>query len=110
MSASEKVLWGYLRKDQLGFRFRRQYPVAYYFLDFYCPEASLCVEVDGELHELRLDRDAQRDATLRDLGIFTYRLPSLELFEGNTAGICRHLMAIKGLCESRTGRKGNDLF
>ncbi|MHB1354432.1 MAG: endonuclease domain-containing protein [Anaerolineae bacterium] len=31
----------------LGFKFRRQYPVAPYIVDFYCSEAQLGIELDG---------------------------------------------------------------
>ena len=50
MSVSEKVLWEQVRKNRLGYGFRRQVPVGPYILDFYCARASLCIEVDGEQH------------------------------------------------------------
>lgn len=34
MSTSERVLWDRIRKDALGFRFKRQVPVGEYVLDF----------------------------------------------------------------------------
>ena len=107
MSVSEKVLWGFLRHKRLGFSFRRQYAVDRYFLDFYCPEAKLCVEVDGEQHLERLDRDAHRDEVLKSLGIETLRIPSLDLFEMTGKGREQALLAIIDACESRTGRVGN---
>src|SRR5687768_269602 len=86
MSVSEKVLWEHLRKKRLeGFGFKRQVPVGPYVLDFYCPQASLCVEIDGEQHALRLDRDARRDQYLREVGIATLRIPSLVLFAPDSA-------------------------
>jgi very-short-patch-repair endonuclease len=56
-------------------------PVLDYFLDFYCGEAMVCVEVDGELHALRTDRDEVRDRRLAEAGILTIRVPSLDLFD-----------------------------
>ena len=44
-SVSEKVFWEYLRHDKFGFRFRTQYRVRGYYLDFYCPAAKVCVEI-----------------------------------------------------------------
>lgn len=39
---AEKLLWYHLRNKQLaGFKFRRQYPVQNYILDFYCLEENL---------------------------------------------------------------------
>src|SRR5947209_7486209 len=81
MSLSEKLLWSHLRRDQLGFRFRRQVPIDVYYLDFYCSSARLCVEVDGEQHEFQREYDANRDRVLKSLGVETLRIPSKELFE-----------------------------
>ncbi len=61
MSVSEKRLWAYIRKDRLGFSFRRQVPIGEYVLDFYCAKAALCVEVDGEQHAPRAAADRRRD-------------------------------------------------
>jgi very-short-patch-repair endonuclease len=47
----EKLLWYSLRDRQLyGLKFRRQYPVGPYVLDFYCYEYKLCIELDGGQH------------------------------------------------------------
>jgi very-short-patch-repair endonuclease len=47
----EAALWRHLRARQLaGFKFRRQHPVGWYVLDFYCCEARLAVELDGGQH------------------------------------------------------------
>jgi very-short-patch-repair endonuclease len=107
MSVSERVLWGFLRYKRLGFGFRRQYPVGPYLLDFYCPEAKLCVEVDGEMHLARQDRDEARDLYLSQLGIETLRIQTKELFEGCGKGRERALLEIIDACEERTGRPGN---
>ena len=48
---AEQLLWHVLRNRQFGgLKFRRQYPVAPYVLDFYCHEARLAIEVDGGQH------------------------------------------------------------
>jgi very-short-patch-repair endonuclease len=104
MTASERVLWERIKRDQLGFRFRRQHRVLQYFLDFYCPEAMLCVEVDGELHALRADRDAKRDMELKRLGIETLRIPSMDLFDANTVRAEKWVRLIVERCRARTGR------
>ncbi len=33
-----------------GYKYRRQYGVDQYILDFYCPELKLAIEIDGDLH------------------------------------------------------------
>jgi very-short-patch-repair endonuclease len=47
---AEKKLWALIRADQLGVRFRRQYPVGPYVVDFYCSSARLIIEADGGQH------------------------------------------------------------
>lgn len=47
----EQLLWSKIRNNQIsGYKFRRQYPVDNYILDFYCPAAKLDVEIDGGQH------------------------------------------------------------
>ena len=50
-TAAEASLWLLLKGRQVGGAlFRRQYSVGPYVLDFYCPAARLCVELDGAAH------------------------------------------------------------
>ncbi|MHC5611987.1 MAG: endonuclease domain-containing protein [Nostoc sp.] len=53
---AEKLLWQKLRDKQLlGFKFRRQQTIDRFIVDFYCNEARLVVEVDGEIHAILLE-------------------------------------------------------
>jgi len=72
---AENLLWLLLRNRGLGFKFRRQHPVGKYFLDFYCPEVLLAVELDGGQHnrDVATLRDEQRTAEIRNLGIEVLR-------------------------------------
>ncbi len=48
---AERLLWWRLRGRQVhGLKFRRQYGIGRYVVDFYCVEARLAIEVDGESH------------------------------------------------------------
>ncbi len=48
----EKIVWSYLRdRKTLGCKFRRQYSVDHYVIDFYCPELKLAIELDGSIHD-----------------------------------------------------------
>ncbi len=52
MTEVEKILWKELRNRKLnGHKFRRQHPIGQFIADFYCHEAKLVVEVDGEVHD-----------------------------------------------------------
>ena len=47
----EAILWRRLKGKQVnGLKFRRQFGVGPYILDFYCPEIRLSIELDGEVH------------------------------------------------------------
>lgn len=68
----EAQLWQTLRAGRFaGFKFRRQHPLAGYFLDFYCPGARLVVELDGFDHGLprQQEQDAARARFLAGEGI-----------------------------------------
>ena len=81
---SEAVLWKCLKSRQiLGYKFRRQFSVGSYILDFYCPEVKLCIELDGAGH-YTLDGayyDRQREAfLLKECGIRTLRFENKDLY------------------------------
>ena len=47
----EAVLWTQIKSRKIkGYKWRRQHPIGSYILDFYCPEAKLCIELDGAAH------------------------------------------------------------
>ena len=51
-TAPEAILWRTLKGKQIdGLKFRRQFGLGPYVLDFYCPEIKLCIELDGEVHK-----------------------------------------------------------
>ncbi|HBX55492.1 endonuclease domain-containing protein [Pseudomonas sp. UBA2684] len=78
----EKLLWQCLRNRQLGsFKFRRQYPLPPYVLDFYCAELGLAVELDGGQHfsDQALHRDAERSRYLGGHGIRVIRFSNREV-------------------------------
>ena len=100
-SATEKRLWHLLRGRQiLGFKFRRRSLVYGYIPDFWCPEASLVVEIDGADYVGKGERDQVRDARLLARGIRTVHVPS-ELVWRNTP---RVLERIRSALEVQRGR------
>ena len=47
---AEIVMWRLLKSRQIdGVKFRRQFSVDNYILDFYCPELRLCINLMGRL-------------------------------------------------------------
>ena len=48
---AERTLWQYLKgKGLSGKKFRRQYSIGNYIVDFYCVDSRLAIELDGEVH------------------------------------------------------------
>ena len=79
----EIALWGMLKNKQIcGCQFRRQFSVGAYILDFYCPCAKLCVEVDGIQHiaEENLLHDSIRDKYLASQGIKVLRIENTAIW------------------------------
>ncbi|MBP9925611.1 MAG: endonuclease domain-containing protein [Cyclobacteriaceae bacterium] len=69
---AEEKLWEHLRNRKLdNLKFRRQQPMEGFILDFYCQEARLGIEVDGEIHlETKQNKyDQQMTEYLAELGI-----------------------------------------
>jgi len=49
--SAEKILWDKLKNSQLSYKFRRQYSVDGYVIDFYCTKFRLGIELDGKTHK-----------------------------------------------------------
>ena len=66
-TAAEATVWGMLKNRQIkGLRWRRQFSVGPYILDFYCPEIKLAIELDGKDHftESGMEHDMERSRYL----------------------------------------------
>jgi crossover junction endodeoxyribonuclease RuvC len=50
-TSEERLLWDRVRNNQLGVKFRRQFSVMGYVVDFYCPKSRLVVELLGGVHK-----------------------------------------------------------
>jgi very-short-patch-repair endonuclease len=81
---AEVILWRCLRNRNLGgFKFRRQHPIADFIADFFCLECNLVVEVDGDYHNEREQKqyDEGRAYELGELNIKVIRFTNREVFE-----------------------------
>ena len=82
---TEKIFWMQLRNRQvLGYKFRRQYSIDQFVIDFYCPELKLAIELDGNVHEVsdQKEYDIERQKYLEEFGIQFIRIKNEE-FLGN---------------------------
>ena len=62
---AEDKLWQQLRNRRLcDTKFRRQYTIDRFIVDFFCPKAKLIIEVDGPIHDYTQEEDALRQEFL----------------------------------------------
>jgi very-short-patch-repair endonuclease len=65
-----------------GYKFRRQYGVDQYVIDFYCPGLKLAIEVDGDIHFTPKARahDSLRQAHIESFGIQFLRIKNDDIY------------------------------
>jgi very-short-patch-repair endonuclease len=82
MTPAEKLLWQHLRGDQfMGLRFRRQYRIGNYIVDFFCPQIGLVIELDGNSHDQQRQYDADRTAQIEKFGERVLRFENTDVFD-----------------------------
>jgi very-short-patch-repair endonuclease len=94
MPQAEVILWSKLKGKGLdGYRFRRQYSVGKFVLDFYCPKLKLAVEIDGDSHfvEGAYERDKERRKIIETFAITFLRFTNKEISE-NIDGVLSKIM------------------
>lgn len=99
MPQAEILLWRNLsRKQLLGLKFRRQYSVDQYVIDFYSPALKLAIEIDGESHFQpgAQEHDAARQKYIEVFGIEFLRFTNSDIYEnldGVIEKIAEHIAA-----------------
>jgi very-short-patch-repair endonuclease len=75
-----------------GIKFRRQHGIGPYIVDFYCPEQSLVVEVDGDSHAdaEQIQKDQRRDRYLQSIGLKVVRYRNDDIMK-NLDGVLEDL-------------------
>ena len=86
---AEKILWEEIRRRNIGGeKFLRQFPIfiiqglgrkAFYIADFYCARHKLVIEVDGPIHLLKKEYDANRDVIMHEWGFSVLRFTNDEV-------------------------------
>lgn len=92
----ERKLWHKLKNRQLGYKFRRQYGIGKYIVDFYCPKLELIIELDGATHatDEEIKKDEMRQKYLEDLGLIVKRYCNVDIINnfseviGNIQEVC----------------------
>ena len=68
---AEKYFWQFIRREQLGVKFRRQVHIDLYIADFLCFERGLIIELDGGQHSPQ--NDQERTAYIETKGFIVVR-------------------------------------
>jgi len=90
---TENRLWQVINRDKiLGYRFRRQYIIAGFILDFYCPKLKLGIEVDGSIHNLKdnIGYDLKRENIIKQYNINIIRFTNEDV-ENNVLTVLKRL-------------------
>ncbi len=80
---AEELLWNRIRHRRVrGVKFRRQYGVGRYVLDFYAPSIRLAVEIDGPSHSKpgARERDRIRQEYIEGFGIHFLRFTNDDIY------------------------------
>lgn len=89
LQKAEIELWLRLKNKKLGgYKFRRQYSVDRYVIDFCCSELKLAIEIDGPYHntdDMKI-YDNSRDTFIKSLGIRILRFSNADI-ENNIENI-----------------------
>jgi very-short-patch-repair endonuclease len=90
---AERLLWFRLRDRRLGgWKFRRQFPIDRFVVDFFCADAHLIIELDGGQHGARTEADAQRTKILEAMGYLVRRYWNNEVTQ-NLDGVLEEINA-----------------
>ena len=111
MPLAEIILWDRLKGRQLeGYKFRRQYSVEDFIIDFYCPELKLAAEVDGDSHytEDAPLSDRKRETKIETFGIRFLRFTNRDIYENVEGVLLKIGERIKQITSPTPPCKGGD--
>jgi very-short-patch-repair endonuclease len=84
MPDAEAILWSRLKGRQLlGCKFRRQYSVGSFVIDFFSAKIKLAIELDGDSHFQRgaQEYDQKRQQFIESFGIKIVRILNTEVYQ-----------------------------
>ncbi|OGI84292.1 hypothetical protein A2903_03090 [Candidatus Nomurabacteria bacterium RIFCSPLOWO2_01_FULL_33_17] len=79
LTKQELILWNEIRNNKIGCKFKRQVSFGPYFVDFYCKEKNLVIEIDGSQHKNNKDYDKEREEYMKTFGLNTLRFWNSEV-------------------------------
>jgi very-short-patch-repair endonuclease len=112
MPPAEKIVWAKLRSQQIeSCKFRRQYSIDKFVIDFYSPELRLAIEIDGDSHyqDGAAEYDRERQEFLESKGTQVLRFTNQEVYQNMDGVVERIREVICGLREVTPLIKGREL-
>ena len=97
---AEKIIWDKIRNRQIeDCKFRRQYSVDKFVIDFYSPILKLAIEIDGESHfqDGVAEYDRKRQSYIEYLGITFLRFTNNDVYDNLDAVLESIAMKVKEL-------------
>ena len=94
LTKEERVLWQLLRNRQFkNLKFKRQFPIGNYIVDFVCEEIKLIIELDGGQHNEpeNIEADKVRTEFLESKGFKVIRFWNKDI-NLNIAGVYEFLL------------------
>jgi very-short-patch-repair endonuclease len=81
-TSAEELLWKVLKnRKYLGLKFRRQFVIDGFVVDFYCHELELVIELDGDIHKKQRDYDNFRQSIIQKRKTNFLRFKNQEVLE-----------------------------
>lgn len=108
-TCSEKIIWHYLCGNNLGgYKFRRQQGIGPYVVDFYCPEAKLAVEIDGDSHYQigAAEHDRVKQEFIERAGIRVVRFTDNDVRDSLDNALAIILQKLRTTPNPSSGRRG----
>jgi very-short-patch-repair endonuclease len=107
LTDTERCLWSRLKRKQInGYKFRRQFPLGPYIVDFVCLEARLIIEVDGGHHVEQKQKDELRDKWLISQNFRVLRFWDNDVLRETDAVVEVIVQALKNTPTPSLPRKG----
>ena len=89
ITKAEKIIWAKIKNRQIeNCKFRRQYSVDKFVIDFYSPILKLAIEIDGDSHfeDDAVEYDIERQVFIESAGIKFIRFTNEDVY-GNLSGV-----------------------
>lgn len=91
-TATERLMWEYIRDDQCGATFERQVVTPCgWIADFLCESRKLIIELDGVRHTETYREDKKRDEAHAMVGYYTIRIQSEDVMNESSAYFKGHI-------------------